>query len=281
MADESRHHPSARALAGQDVASLTGAGITDIEVEKLRAAGVRTVAQLLERVAGDGLDDLEREAKIEGYRLVQFLPVEFVEGLADEYLYRARMNRIIPAGPQAARRRLPLGLRARQAAGRAETWVRQHLLDLALIGGAGLVGFLFLRALGSFGAMPPPWGLGRRYAVAARDLKKDQVLQSRQVHFALLPPAQNYFTGADGLEGLILARDVPRQKPLRHEDLLRLQVVAVRDIAQGETLAAADLRLEWRPLQLNALLRAADAENTKARLAIRKDYVVTEEQLAR
>lgn len=61
----------------------------------------------------------------------------------------------------------------------------------------------------------------------------------------------------------------------------RLQVVAARDIAPGETLAASDLKLEWRPLESKALLRASDAENAKARLAIRKDYVVTEDQLAR
>lgn len=281
MADVPKPAQDGRAQ-NTDIASLNGANIKDAEVRKLRAAGVRTVAELWEKVSYDGLGDLEKATKIEGQRLVELLPASLADELANVYLYRAERDGVVPATPARAKRwQLPKRLRARQAAGRAWTWLVNHLLDLTLLACVGLVGFLLLRAFGSFGAMPPPWGLGTRYVVAARDLKKDQLLDVRQLHFVRLPPDPNYFDSAVGLEGLILARDVPRQKPLRREDLLRLQVVATRDIAPGETLAASDLKLEWRPLQLNALLRADDAENARARLAIHKDYVVTEAHLKR
>jgi hypothetical protein len=265
-----------------DIASLAESGFTDAEVERLRDAGLKTVADLCERAASDGLDDLEQKARVEGYRLIRVLPPSLAEGLADEYLFQAGREGIVPMTPERAkRRRLPPGRRARLAAGRAETWIRDHMLDLAFVGGVGLLAFLLLRAEGYLYALPSPWGLGTHYAVAAHDLRKGDVLHPAELHFVLLPTARDYFLNAEGLDGLILARDVPGQKPLRHEDLLRLQVVAVRDITPGEEVAASDLKLEWRPLQPTALLRAADAEHAKARLTVKKDDVVTEEHLVR
>lgn len=282
MPDERKPSNASKQPAEQDVAGLTDAGITDAEVSKLRAAGVRTAGELWRRVARGGLGELELKTKIEGQRLVELLPARRAEKLAAELLYRAERDCIVAPGRSGARRRRPaLRRRARQTAGRVEVWVRHHLLDLMFLGGVALVAFLLLRAGGKLYALPPPWGLRARYAVAAHDLRKGEALRPGQMHFVMLPPARDYFTSADGLEGLILARDVPGQKPLRQGDLLRLQAVAARDIAPGETVAAADLRLEWRPLQTTAVLRAADAENARARLAIRKDDVVTAEQLAR
>ena len=292
MPDESKPARATGPRDGRDIASLTEAKITHAEARKLREAGVRTVAEFWEKVSRDGLGDLEQKAKIEGHRLVELLPSRLADQLADDLLKRAERSDIVSPTRDSAKWRLPFnrwadrvvrpfGRRAWRTAGRAGVWLREHLPDLMLLAGVALVALLAFRAVGSFSAIPPPWGLGARYAVAAHDLKKDRALRKGELHFVLLPPAANYFTDDDGLEGLILARDVPRQKPLRHEDLLRLQVVAVRDIAREESIAPSDLKLEWRPLQLTALTRAADAAQAKARLAIRKDEVVTEEHLAR
>lgn len=265
-----------------DIAILAKSGFTDAEVERLRAAGVKTDADLHGRVASEGLYDLEQKTRVEGYRFIRVLPPSLAEGLADEYLFRAEREGIVPMSPERAKRRqLSTGRRARLAAGRAETWVRNHMLDLAFVGGLGLLAFLLLRAGGYLYALPSPWGLGTRYAVAAHDLKKGDVLHPTQLHFVLLPTEGDYFQNAEGLDGLILARDVPGQKPLRHEDLLRLQVVAVRDITEGEEFAVSNIKLEWRPLQPSAFLRVADAEHAKARLAVKKDEVVTKEHLLR
>lgn len=265
-----------------DIASLAESGFTGAEIGRLRDAGVKTVADLCGHVASEGLYDLEQKTRVEGYRFIRVLPPSLAEELADEYLFRAEREGIVPMTPERAKRRqVSTGRRARLAAGRAETWVRDHMLDLAFVGGLGLLAFLLLRAGGYLYALPSPWGLGTRYAVAAHDLKKGDVLHPSQLHFVLLPNARDYFRNAEGLDGLILARDVPGQKPLRHEDLLRLQAVATRDITEGEEFAASDLKLEWRPLQPTALLRAAEAEHAKARLAVKKDEVVTKEHLVR
>ena len=282
MADESNPSATRPNADDRDITTLTGAGITVDEVRRLRGAGVVTVAQLRERVTCEGLGDLERQTRIEGYRLVELLPTQFAVELADEILYRAEMGGLVPPDPtRAKQRRLPLGVRAWRASARGAAWLREHLLDFAVIGGVALVALLLLRAFGYLGRLPPPWGLDKSYAVAARDLKKGQTLYASQLDFARLPPAEDYFAVADGLEGLKLARDVPRLKPLHREDLLRLQVLAARDIAQGETFTAADLKMEWRPLQPKALLRVSEVENAKARLAVPKDDVITTDHLAR
>lgn len=269
--------------AGRDISELPG--VTPAEARKLKAAGIGTVGEFWEKAARsspnlEGFGEVERETMIPGRRLVELLPQPMRSDLFEGLLYRAELVDLVAHGTRTTWRRLPLRRLPAHFLRRGLRKFRRHLLDLLLLAGAVLTLLLVLRGYGAFSGLPEPWGLGDPVVVTRQDLKKDQVLRPDALYMGRLARAPDYVLDAADVEGLRLARDVPRHKPLRHADLLSFQAVAARDVAQGEKIGEADLRLEWSAYRPCAVLRPREADGQEARVAIRKDCVVGWEMLA-
>jgi hypothetical protein len=258
--------------------------ITPNEVEKLRAANIPMLGNLWSRaVARDqqlaGFDQLAEQTKITSERLTELLPARLLQLLVSELLRRADaldLNVPVPAELQ----RPSVEKSTLNAAKRVGHWLRRHLLDLILVFGVISLGFLILRATGILANWPPPVGLSESVVVTRRDLKAGNVLRlDRDLSIARLPLKESYFKSASDLEGLILRQDVSAQKPLRTENLVRLQVVATKDIPGGEKIAKDAVTLAWSPYHAKALLRPESAVDHKTRFAIRKDNIIPAEDI--
>ena len=268
---------------GQDISKLPG--VTPAEAQKLTDAGINTVGEFWEKTARsspnlEGFGEVERETMIPGRRLVELLPPTMRSELFAGLLYRAELVDLVARGPRTTWRRVPPRQLPAHFLRRGLRKFRRHLLDLLLLAGAALALLLVLRGYGAFSGVREPWGLGEPVVVTRQDLKKDQVLRPDALYMGRLARAPDYILDAADVEGLRLARDVPRHKPLRHADLLSFQAVAARDVAQGERIGEADLRLEWSAYRPCAVVRPREADGREARVAIRKDCVVGWEMLA-
>ncbi len=274
-----------QAEAGTLVDAL--AGITSSESERLKAIEILTLGNLWSSTGGDTLqltnfDKVAAKSKISSERLVELLPTRLLSVLGTELLRRADEldlqlpvleDPIVLTRPH-ARKRPAL------AAKKFGPWFRRHLLDWILLLGLFSIGFLTLRASGVLSNYAPPFGLSENVIVTRRDLKAGSVLHvDRDVSSARLPLRSNYFTATNELEGLILSQDVSAQKPLRTENLLRLQLVATKDIPKGETIAKDAVALAWSTYHAKALLSPASAVDHEARLAVPKDNVISMEDV--
>jgi hypothetical protein len=258
--------------------------ITPDEIKKLRAANIPMLGNLWSRaVGGDqqltGFDQLAEQTKITSERLTELLPARLLQLLVSELLRRAdALDLNVPVPPKLQRPSVEKS--TLNAAKRVGHWLRRHLFDLILLFALISVGFLILRAAGILPDWPPPVGLSESVVVTRRDLKAGEVLQlDRDLSIARLPLKENYFKSPSDLEGLILRQDVSAQKPLRTENLERMQLVATKDIPGGEKIARDAVTLAWSPYNAKALLRPESAVDHKTRFAIRKDNIIPAEDI--
>lgn len=128
----------------------------------------------------------------------------------------------------------------------------RHWLDIAL----GLILLILLtlslRAAGLLAALPYPLGLHGTVLVAARELESGRVLSDSDVAGARLVPGYNYFTELGEVRGLILTRALKLGEPLHYENVMRLQVIAARDLPIGTIMACQDFRYAWTPYSPDA-----------------------------
>ena len=253
------------------------------EAVRLRRAGVGTVRDFVEAVSSptfQGFDKLSAATGITTDRLAELLPAAYFARLEAQLLRKAeRAEFNIPEAEPEAEERVGLPARAWRGAKDFASGLIDHLLDVAIAGGVAVALLLVLRGLGAFPELPPPLGLRGKVVVAVRDLKSGRRLRANELGSATLRARRNYFRSADKVEGLMLARDVPALSPLRHEDLLRFQVVAKKDIARCEPLRPEDVELKWKQFEPRALLWAGKASGKVARVAIRADSVLTEDMI--
>jgi flagella basal body P-ring formation protein FlgA len=112
---------------------------------------------------------------------------------------------------------------------------------------------LAARAFGFLQDIPQPFGLKDHVVLAARNLEVGRILRPDDVYTVLLVPQPGYFTSAEQLTGMMLAQGIESQKPIRFENVLRPQVVAVRDLPAGEIIARDAVSLTWATYQPDAI----------------------------
>jgi Flp pilus assembly protein CpaB len=134
-----------------------------------------------------------------------------------------------------------------------DPWLARHWPDLGLL--AIVVGLLYLglRAVGL-----APWALTDTALVASHDLHAGASIRHEDLRLVRRPAQQDTFSGPDGLEGLILGKDVRRGQALREEQVLRWQVVATADVPNGAKVLASYLGLAWSPYESGAELELGD-----------------------
>jgi flagella basal body P-ring formation protein FlgA len=134
------------------------------------------------------------------------------------------------------------------------------------------------RALGFLQGVPQPLGLQDYVVLAARDLEVGRTLQPADIYTALLLPQPGFFTTTDikmeQMHGWILARGVQGQRPLRFQDVLRPQVIAVRDLPVGEIIARDAVSLSWTTYHPKALTLVSAAIGRTTQHGLRSGEVV-------
>jgi len=219
------------------------------------------------------VEKLASRTKISSDRLIELLPAPLIDLLYAELLRRADdLSLEVPgASSDAKRSRKPVRRQVSLAAKKSGPWLRNHLVDWILIFGVLALALLVARATGLLDSVNPT------VVITRRDLKTGNVVRiDRDLSYARFPMKENYFASTSALDGLIVNRDVSAQKPLRWEDLLRFQVVATRDIAAGEAIAADAVKLDWSTYDPTAMVRLEDLKDQKSRYAIRKNSVITQ-----
>jgi hypothetical protein len=142
--------------------------------------------------------------------------------------------------------------------------LRRHQLEMVL-----LVGALIILSLLLFRVIP-----SQQVIIAARSLESGHMLQQGDLSAGRAQGAAYLDGDPADLSGWILSRDVPQGKPLRTEDVSRLQVVATRDIPSGTKIEAGEVRLSWSPYQRDAELKVNNVIGSQARYDIQDGKVV-------
>jgi hypothetical protein len=152
--------------------------------------------------------------------------------------------------------------------------LKRHGLDLAVISAAFLVLFLSLRAAGCLAVLRQPIGLQDEVVVANKTLEAGRVLQTEDLTHARMIRRHNHFGSADELKGLILTKQVGLGAPFHAEEVLRLQIVARRDIPSGTILSCDDLSYDWTPHQRDAVVLLGTLLNGRVMHPLRAGEVI-------
>jgi hypothetical protein len=153
---------------------------------------------------------------------------------------------------------------AKSQDGRLWLKLKRCWLEVAVLSGLLMIIALGLRAGGYLAFLPPPLGLSETVAIAARNLEPGRLIQAGDFYTARLPRGINYFVVANASPvGLILKQgsSLSRFKPIHFDDVLRLQVVAKRDIIENTKITEEDLMLAWTAYQADALTKKEQVLN--------------------
>lgn len=267
----------------KDISNLYG--ITLEEADKLRRADIRTVEDFIAFVKlGDShfayriavLSNMTGIWKPE--RLIELIPAKH---LPAKQLPQIWIDALMPRLLDEAKPEEPWLKRCRSGFQRWRLNLKGHWLSwkdnlpLLLLGAAAvLLMALALRGIGLLKNLPEPFGLRNRVLVTARDLKEGQVLKADDFYSALLSPKDEYFKLTDHLEGFKLSRSLSSQRPLRHRDVVRLQVLAKIDILAGALIKAEDVEAKWTIYQPDVLVDVKQVANSKARYNIQQGTVI-------
>ena len=285
MAADSTHK-----LSDAEARTLVGSlkGITRREIKKLHKAKILTLKDLWKKM-GSGkepakVSGLAADTKISADRLIELLPPNLVDVLCRELLFRATdLDLNVPATTllKSKPRESPtVPRKVRLVAKKAPPWFRRHLLDLILLFGVFGLAILLVSALGGFDRYSSRFELNENVVIATRDLKTGDVLDGKKdLSTAHSQLREDYFKSTADVEGLVVSRDVSKQKPLRFKDLLRFQLVATRDILPGEKITSDTVKLAWSNYDPRALIKSEEVFQYKSRYAIRKDSVIRPDML--
>jgi hypothetical protein len=256
-------------------------GITSDEAAKLRRAGIGTVKKFEGQIEHDfiaGIKLMVSQTGIKPDRLMELLPPDrlVVESVPEAWL-EGLTRRILRKAPQddpwIRRCRFSVERFARCLKG---NWLgrEKNLPIFVLAAWLLMLVALTLRAVGFFQGLPEPLGLRDQALVAADNLESERVLRQGDFYPALLPFENDYFRPGDKLEGLILARSVSGQKPLRFQDVLRRQVIATKELQTDAIIQKEDVTLAWTVYQPGAALTTEEVCGRKTTHPIRKDGAV-------
>jgi hypothetical protein len=251
-------------------------GIAPDEIVKLRQSGLATTEQFLARVdvnRAQSIEELAAETTLSAARLIELVPTMNVpvNTWPDEWIHDLTVRLLQQDRAEGSFNQFKSDFK--------KSWIswQTNLPILMLCAGLICLLVLGLRATGMLGALPHPLGLRDKVLIAARDLKSGSALRSSDLSEALLPPGDDYFKGADKLDGLVLARNLSGRKPLRHGDVLRPQVRANRDIPADAPIEKEALDLVWSPYQPGAALRLEDVSAHRSKQPLRKDAIILSE----
>lgn len=136
------------------------------------------------------------------------------------------------------------------------TTLEDHWLDVLLIAATCFIFVLFSRAAGLLDRLPGPIGLHSRVIVSTSDLQKGALLQRESLSSARSVPRLNHFSEFDQLNGLLAAQDIKAGNPIRFEQVLRLQLVATKDIPLGARITNDAITLAWSLYEPDATTNA-------------------------
>lgn len=152
--------------------------------------------------------------------------------------------------------------------------VKRHWLDVAVVLAVLSILLLFLRATGMLGFLPYPIGLSGRVLVTAREMEPGRVLGEGDLSAARLPREYYHFDEMANVRGLVLAEGLKLGEPLRHEHLIRLQVIASKDLPAGTILSCHDFGYAWTPYHPDAALDYGFLVEGRLNRALSKGQVV-------
>lgn len=262
-----------------DISELEG--INSEEVGKLCGANIKTVETFMAQLKTGfvkGIKSISKSTGIRPERLLEFVPPDrlpvgmlsekWLEGVTKRVLREAKPDDWWLKRCRHGFRRFKRGLK-----GHWLGW-RKNLPMLVVVAGLLMVIVLAARALGWLHWLPSPLGIHSLALIATTDMEKDRVLKSEDLYPSFILLQNDYFKPEDKLEGLVLARRVTGQKPLRFRDVLRLQVIATTDILPDEIIREEQIKLDWRPYQPGAALTLEEVSGRKASQALRKDGII-------
>lgn len=114
----------------------------------------------------------------------------------------------------------------------------------------------------------------RRALVATRNIEAGRTISAEDFTTAPLTPAGAYFDADNPPTGLIAAEPIGRGQMLRHSDMSRLQLTAIKDIAAGAKIEDDAVGLSWTRFANNALLQPGTAVGKRALRPIKTGDVV-------
>jgi flagella basal body P-ring formation protein FlgA len=164
---------------------------------------------------------------------------------------------------------------------RMRTWIRQNWLEEIIFAGLLVFAMLLIRSQGSLAMLPAPFGLQDTVVIAAHDMAPNDALQAGDFYSARLALPAAYFTDPQQLDGLIAAQTVTRGKPVRYADVLRLQVVAARDIPPNTIVMTDAVTLAWSPYAPDAATRLDQVANHQTFRALPKGKVIVTSSVSR
>jgi hypothetical protein len=259
-----------------DISNLEG--INSSETDKLCRANIKTVEGFLSQIADYGFTFVSINTGIKPDRLIELMPPDHVQiSLLPDTLLESLAARVLREAPpdDPWLRRCGFGLHrfARGFRGNWEGW-QENLPLFALVAGLLLLVALTLRGAGRLQWLPAPLGLHDSALVTANPMESGVVLKAGDLYPVLLPAENDYFKPDVNLEGLILAQSKSGQTPLRFRDVLRQQVIAVKDIQANVIIQKEDITLAWTTYQPCVALKLEEVYGREARYAIRKDGVI-------
>lgn len=221
-------------------------GITAEDIQKLRGQGITGIDELWSRIGKDfdcGIDELARTAVIDRSHVIELLAAD-----AECEAEKAATGELKRLWPEAF-----------------------------LILSVCMLFLLVLRAVGAEEFLPRPFELRGNVLLAVRDLEPGRVLRSGDLRVARASARDDYFQVIDETRGLILSRGVSRQQPLRFEDVLRLQVVATKDVLPEAIITPDEVSLTWCHYDPGATVSLDQAAGHRALQAIRAGDVILSE----
>ena len=256
-------------------------GINSDEVAKFCRAGITTIEKFADFFDPHfiyGAVYLSVRTGIKPDRLIQLLPPESLQAelVPDDWL-EAIVTRVLrkarPDDPWLKRCRLRLRDFVASLRGNWLGW-RPNLPLAALLLPLILMLCLSLRAAGKLQWLPPPLGLRNQVLIVGRGIPSGKSLEKADVYQVYLPLSDDYFQSDQTIEGLIAARSLSSNLPLRFRDTLRQQVVAAKDLEPGSPIQKEDVKFVWTSFQPDALVELAEVYGRELNQPVRKDAAI-------
>jgi hypothetical protein len=166
----------------------------------------------------------------------------------------------------------------RESESSRSTWLSRNWLNLIMIFAPILIGALVWRATGGLSFLPSTFSLQSQAVFATRNFEPGHVFREGDVYTARATYHRDFFQQQSDLEGLTVDQSaIRRGKPIRRGDVLRLQVVALKDIPAGTLITADAVGAKWTKYDADAALDASTVAGRQAAHALRSGDVILAE----